>query len=72
MGKIGSFINGFVIGAVAAAAIVLLVTPKSGLQMRDDLKREVDEILEEGRKATDLKRQEMENQLSQLRGQSPR
>ncbi len=72
MGKFGSFINGFVIGAVAAAAIVLLVTPKSGLQIRDDLKREVDEILEEGRKATDLKRQEMENQLSQLRGQSPR
>lgn len=72
MGKFGNFINGFVIGAVAAAAIVLLVTPKSGLQIRDDLKREVDEILEEGRKATDLKRQEMENQLSQLRGQSPR
>ena len=72
MGKFGSFINGFVIGAVAAAAIVLLVTPKSGLQIRDDLKREVDEILEEGRKATNLKRQEMENQLSQLRGQSPR
>ena len=72
MGKFGSFINGFLIGAVGAAAIVLLITPKSGNQVRDDLKREVDEILDEGRKASDLKRQEMENQLNQLRGQSPR
>lgn len=72
MGKFGSFINGFLIGAVAAAAVVLLVTPKSGDQLRDDLKREVDEILDEGRKASDLKRQELENQLSQLRGQSPK
>lgn len=72
MGKFGSFINGFLIGAVAAAAAVLLFTPKSGNQLRDELKHEVDEILDEGRKASDLKRQELETQLSQLRGQSPK
>ena len=72
MGKFGSFLNGFLIGAVGAAAAVLLLTPKSGNQMRDDLKHEVDEILEEGRKASELRRQELENQLSQLRGQSPK
>jgi gas vesicle protein len=71
MGKFGSFLNGFLIGAVGAAAAVLLFTPKSGNQLRDDLKHEVDEILEEGRKASDIKRQEMENQLTQLRGQAP-
>jgi gas vesicle protein len=71
MGKFGSFLNGFLIGAVGAAAIVLLVTPKSGNQLRDDLKHEVDEILEEGRKASDLKRQELETQLTQMRGQAP-
>lgn len=71
MVKFGSFLSGFLIGAVGAAAMVLLFTPKSGDQLRDELKHEVDEILEEGRKATDLRRQELENQLSQLRGQSP-
>lgn len=71
MGKIGSFLNGFMIGAVGAAAVVLLFTPKSGNQLRGDLKHEVDDILEEGRKASELRRQELENQLSQLRGQSP-
>lgn len=71
MGKFGSFLNGFLIGAVGAAAIVLLVTPKSGNQLRDDLKHEVDEILEEGRKASDMKRQELETQLTQMRGQAP-
>ncbi len=71
MGKYGSFINGFLIGAVGAAAIILLVTPKSGNEVRDELKHEVDDILEEGRKASELRRQELENQLSQLRGQTP-
>jgi gas vesicle protein len=69
MNRFGSFLNGFFIGAVAGAAIALLMAPKSGEQLREDLKREVDEILEEGRQASDQRRQELENQLNQLRDQ---
>jgi gas vesicle protein len=68
MGKFGSFLNGFIIGALAGAAIALLLTPKSGEELRDELKHEVDDILEEGRQASTQRQRELENQLNQLRG----
>jgi gas vesicle protein len=67
MGKFGSFLNGFMIGALAGAAIALLLAPKSGEQLRDELKHEVDDILEEGRQASAQRQRELEDQLNQLR-----
>lgn len=67
MGKFGSFLNGFIIGALAGAAIALLMAPKSGQELRDELKHEVDDILEEGRQATAERQRELEDQLNQLR-----
>lgn len=68
MGKFSSFLNGMIIGAIAGAAIALLLAPKSGEDLRDDIKREVDEILEEGRRASEQRQREMEEQLNRLRG----
>ncbi len=69
MGKFGSFINGFLMGAIGAAAIALLLTPKSGEEMREELKHEVDDILDEGRRASTQRQRELEDQLNTLRGQ---
>ena len=43
MGKIKSFIYGFTIGGVVAGATVLLSTPKSGKEMRQDIKQQVND-----------------------------
>lgn len=67
MGKFGSFLNGFIIGSLAGAAIALLMAPKSGEELRDELKHEVDDILEEGRQASAHRQRELEDQLNQLR-----
>lgn len=69
MGRFGSFLNGFFIGAIVSAAIALLLAPKSGVELRDELKREVDDILEEGRRAAAQRQRELEQQLNQLRNQ---
>jgi gas vesicle protein len=69
MGKLGSFINGLLIGAIGGAAIALLLTPKSGEQLREELRHEVDEILDEGRRAAEQRQRELEQQLNQLRSQ---
>lgn len=71
MSKFVSFLNGLIIGSIAGVAIGLLMAPKSGQEMRDELKHEVDEILEEGRQATEQRRRELENQLNQLRDERP-
>ena len=70
MNRFTSFLNGVVIGAIAGAVIALLLAPKSGEDLRDDIGREVDEILEEGRRAAQQRQRELEEQLNQLRGNS--
>ena len=61
--------NGLILGVMGGAAIALLLTPKSGEKLRDELKHEVDEILEEGRRASEQRQRELERQLNQLRNE---
>jgi gas vesicle protein len=71
MNRLLSFLGGSLVGALGSVAAVLLLTPKSGEAVRADIKREVDSIIEEGRRASELKRVELEAQLSQMRGDLP-
>lgn len=68
MNKIISFLGGALLGALTGAATVLLITPKSGETVRKSIKKEVDAILEEGRRASAVRREELEAQLTQMRG----
>ncbi len=68
MNKIVNFLGGALLGALAGAAAVLLLTPKSGETLRMGIRKEVDAILEEGRRASNARRVELEAQLSQMRG----
>lgn len=67
MNRFASFLNGFIVGALVGAAFALLMAPKSGDQLRAEIKHEVDDILDEGRRASEARREELEQQLSQLR-----
>lgn len=68
MNRLGSFLGGMIIGMAAGTVAALLLAPKSGEDLRDDIKRDVDEILEEGRRAAEQRQREMEEQLNRLRG----
>jgi gas vesicle protein len=68
MNKFLSLVGGVVLGGLISAAAVLLLTPKTGNAVRADIKHEVDSILEEGRRASQARREELEAQLSQMRG----
>jgi gas vesicle protein len=68
MNKFFSLAGGVVLGSLISAAAVLLLTPKTGGAIRADIKREVDSILEEGRRASQVRRDELEAQLAQMRG----
>ncbi len=66
--KFLSLMGGAIIGSLVGVASVLLLTPKSGDALRTDIRREVESILEEGRRASRLRRAELEAQLTQMRG----
>jgi gas vesicle protein len=66
MEKIGKFLLGAVIGGLFAAAIVILITPAPGSQLRQQVTGRVASIRDEVQKAAETRRKELEAQLDQL------
>ncbi len=50
--KLGSFITGAVVGAIAAGAAVALTTPKKGEELREDIKKESEKLLDQADELT--------------------
>lgn len=66
MGKILGFVAGAMCGAIVGAVSALLLAPVSGTEVRQQARKRFDEIVEEGRKAADERRAELEKQLRQM------
>jgi gas vesicle protein len=62
-----NFLSGVILGAAVGAAAALVLAPGSGDEIRKELRREIDDVLNEGRKAASQRRSELEEQLAQLR-----
>ncbi len=71
MNKFMAFAAGALCGALAGAVVALLLTPMSGTEMQEQARARFDEIVEEGRKAAEQRRAELERQLRQLQGKEP-
>ncbi len=69
--KFFSFLGGALVGGLIGAAASLLLAKKPGKDMQADIKREIDSVLEEGRRAAAARRAELERQLSEMRGDLP-
>lgn len=65
--RVINFLLGFLIGALAAAIAVLLTTPQSGNALKGNVRSHIDRALDEGRKAADARRAELEARLASLR-----
>jgi gas vesicle protein len=67
-----SFLAGVLCGALVGSVTVLLLTPASGQQLREDAVARWEEALKEARTAMEETRQEMEAQFEQMkRGETP-
>ncbi len=66
MNKIFSFLAGALCGAIVGATAVLLLTPSSGQQLRDDAVARWEEALAEARLAMEETRQELQAQFEQM------
>jgi gas vesicle protein len=70
MRKLMSLVIGFGLGAAIGAAMVMLFSPTSGEQLIDNIKRGYAETMAEARKASAVRRAELEAQLAQMRAQN--
>jgi gas vesicle protein len=66
MRKILGFVAGAMCGAIVGAVAALLLAPVSGTEVRQQARQRFDEIVEEGKKAADERRAELEKQLRQM------
>ena len=71
MNRILAFAAGALCGALVGAVVALLLTPLSGAELQEQARTRFDQIVEEGRKAADQRRAELERQLHQLQGKEP-
>ena len=71
MSKFISFVIGMIVGGLFGAAVAILLAPKPGKELQADIKHEVDSVLEEGHRAAEARRAELEKQLAQMRGDLP-
>jgi len=67
MSKIFGFLAGAMCGAIVGAVAVLLLTPESGSQLREQAKQRYNEMLAEGRKAAEQRRQEILNEFEAMK-----
>lgn len=67
MSKIFGFLAGAMCGAIVGAVAVLLLTPQSGRELREQAQQRYNEMLEEGRKAAEQRRQEILNEFEAMK-----
>ena len=67
MGKIFGFLAGAMCGVIVGAVAVLLLTPQSGGELRQQLDQRLNELLEEGRKASAVRRAELLDEFEAMK-----
>jgi|BarGraIncu01121A_1022015.scaffolds.fasta_scaffold361822_1 gas vesicle protein len=66
MARIGRFLLGAIIGGLFATAIVILLTPTPGSELRQKIVGRVDSIREEVKMAAENRRKELELELENM------
>lgn len=72
MSRAMRLLTGLFLGAFCAAGLVLLLAPRSGAETRRLIQERVEQILAEGRKASETRRLELMTQFESLKQPSPK
>ncbi len=67
MGKLVGFVAGAMCGAIVGAVAALLLAPSSGIELRQNVRARVDDVLSEGRQAAANRRADLEAQFAALK-----
>jgi gas vesicle protein len=67
MGKVFDVLAGFVLGSVVGGAVGLMLAPRPGRETQAVIRNRVNLVLEEGRRAAEDRRAELEAQFAEAR-----
>lgn len=71
MRKTLSFLGGLLLGAATGGGVALLLTPKSGPELQQEVQDYIDHLIKEGQRAAEARRLEMEQQLEAFKRGRP-
>jgi gas vesicle protein len=71
MSRIASFFLGAILGGLVGSSLVLLLTPESGENIRQQLRSGAEKVQQEVRQAAAARRADLEKQLEILRAPRP-
>lgn len=71
MRKTLSFLGGLIVGAITGGSIAILLAPKSGPELQQEIQAYVEHLIEEGKNAADARRRELEEQLEAFKQGRP-
>jgi len=71
MRKAFNFLAGLVAGAVVGAAVAVLLAPYSGPELQERMRTRVQNLIEEGRRAATVRRDELKAQLDTFKRGTP-
>ncbi len=71
MRKVFSFLAGLLIGVITGGALGLLFAPESGSAVKQKIQEYVDRLVDEGKAAAEIRRQELEAQLEAFKQGQP-
>jgi gas vesicle protein len=67
MRKLVGFVAGAMCGAVVGAVAALLLAPSSGIELRQNVRTKMSDVLSEGRQAAASRRADLEAQFAALK-----
>jgi gas vesicle protein len=71
MRKVFSFLVGLMSGMIVGGGLAIIFTPKSGSELQQEIQRNIDRLIAEGKSAADARRIELETQLESFKQGRP-
>ncbi|MCK5833890.1 YtxH domain-containing protein [bacterium] len=68
--SVENFITGFFLGGVIGAGIALLFAPASGSETREQISKQVNRILEEGKEGSEYVKKLVQDEISNAKGKT--
>jgi len=71
MRKVLSFLVGLMSGVIVGGGLAIIFAPRSGPELQQEIQRNIDRLIEEGKSAADARRIELETQLESFKQGRP-
>lgn len=71
MRKVFSFLVGLMSGMIVGGGLAIIFAPQSGSELQQEIQRNIDRLVAEGKSAADARRIELETQLESFKQGRP-